>query len=75
MNFETQNYKGINIKLINRKYKNAKAYRYILNGTNQNVWIPKKHLLEDGTLKPNENIDYVFKKSKNQCRIAGVDWL
>lgn len=73
LNFEMQYYKGIPIKQINRSYDSMKARRFTLNNTNQNVWIPIKHLTEDGTLKPNENIDYVFLKSKRQCEIAGID--
>ena len=74
MNFETQVYKTIPIKLIDRKYGDRKAKRYTLNGTNQNVWIPNKHLLPDGTIKPGENIDYVFRAAQNQLRIAGITW-
>lgn len=32
----------------------------------QNVWVPNKHLLEDGTLKENEDIDYVFQRAYYQ---------
>lgn len=74
MNFETQIYKTIPIKLINRNYENRKAKRYIFNGTNQNVWIPNKHLLNDGTLKKGENIDYVFRSAVHKLNIAGISW-
>lgn len=72
MNFETQYYKSIPIKLIDRNYTFSNAKRYILNGTNQNVWIPNKHLNSDGTIKNGENLDYIFRKSTNQLRIAGI---
>ena len=72
MNFNIQYYKGIPIQLIKRDYKNYNACRYAINNTNQNVWIPKKHLMEDGTLIPTENIDYVFRKAKRQLEIAGI---
>lgn len=72
MNFETQYYKGIPIKLIDRKYGERKALRYIINNTNQNVWIPLKHLGKDGTILPKENIDYVFRKAQRQLELAGV---
>ena len=77
LNLSPQDYKGIPVQLINRKYGNRKAKRFTLNRTNQNVWIPNKHLESDGTLKAGEDIDYIFKKAKNQCRLAGVqvDWL
>lgn len=73
MNFNKQIYKGIPIQLIDRSdYHYYRAKRYIINDTNQNVWIPNKHLEADGTIKPNENIDYVFRKAQNQLRLAGI---
>ena len=51
MNYKTQYYKGIPFNLISRKYKNMKAKRFVINHTNQNVWILNKHLKEDGTIK------------------------
>lgn len=72
MNTETQYYKGIPLKLIERKYGNRKAKRFTINGTNQNVWIPNKHLMADGSIKAGENIDYVFRKAKRQLEIAGI---
>lgn len=74
MNYETQVYKTIPIKLIDRSYGSRKALRYTLNGTNQNVWIPLKHLLADGTIKPEEDIDYVFRRAQNQLNLAGITW-
>ena len=77
LNTEPQYYRGIQLKLIVRKYNNYKAKRFTLNDTNQNVWIPNKHLDDDGTIKKGQNIDYVFRRHRNPCRIAGVevDWL
>ena len=49
-----------------------KAKRFIINHTNQNVWIPNKHLKEDGTIKEMEDIDYVFRKSVRQLELAGI---
>lgn len=72
MNFEPQYYKGIKLQLIDRKYDGFKAKRYTINGTNQNVWVPNKHLTEDGTIKPYENIDYVLRRSHRQLELAGV---
>ena len=72
MNYEVQYYKNIPLKLIKRNYTGYKAKRFIINNTNQNVWIPNKHLLEDGTIIPSENLDYVFRKSKRQLEIAGI---
>lgn len=71
-NFETQFYKGIPLKQIDRGYGNAKARRFTINHTNQNCWIPLKHLELDGTIKPKEDIDYVIFRSKRQFEIAGV---
>lgn len=66
-----QFYKGIRLELIKRNYKGYSAKRYTLGGTNQNVWIPNKHLEANGTIKENENIDYVFRKSHRQLELAG----
>lgn len=65
MNLNKQEYKGVSIYLINRNYKGYNAMRYMLGSRNsgQNIWIPKCYLLEDGTLKPNINIDFIFKKA------------
>lgn len=71
MNYSTQYYKGIPLNLIKRNYNNRKAKRYTINHTNQNVWIPNKHLSDDGTIKPGDDIDYVFSKSKRKLEIAG----
>lgn len=72
MNYETQYYKGIPLNLVRRKYGNRNAKRFVINHTNQNVWIPNKHLKEDGTIKIMENIDYVFRRSIRQLELAGI---
>lgn len=66
-----QYYKGIRLELINRNYANYKARRFTLNGTNQNVWIPCKHLTKKNKIKQGEDIDYVFRKARRQMEIAG----
>ena len=68
MNYQMQFYKTIPLKLIN------KAKRFTINNTNQNVWIPNKHLAEDGTILPNQNIDYIFRKAERQLEIAGITY-
>lgn len=74
INTKDQFYKGIKINCIARSdYYSKKAKRFTLNGTNQNVWIPNKHLEGDGTIKEGENIDYVFIRSYRQCKIAGIN--
>lgn len=70
MNYTTQFYNEIPLRLVKRKYKGMKAKRFIINNTNQNVWIPNKHLENDGSIKQNENLDYIFKKAKRQLEIA-----
>ncbi|WP_078598559.1 hypothetical protein [Evansella clarkii] len=74
MNFELQFYQGIPLRLIKRNYKKTKAKRFLINDTSQNVWIPNKHLTHDGTIKPGENLDYIFRKAKRQLELAGVKW-
>lgn len=75
MNLNIQEYKGIPFKLIERKdYTVCKAKRFVINGTNQNVWIPNKHLLEDGTVKEKEDLNYVFRNHGHQLFLAGITW-
>lgn len=72
LNLNEQYYKGIKLQLIERGYpKGQKAKRFTIGGTNQNVWIPNKHLLPDGTIKEGENLDYVFRKAQRKLEIAG----
>jgi len=66
-------YKGIRLALIPRKdYKHRQAKRFTLNSTNQNVWIPNKHLDDNGRLKEGENIDYVLRRAQRQLELAGI---
>lgn len=72
MNLKTQYYKGLPLRLIDRKdYKYKKAKRFVINDTNQNVWIPNYYLLDDGTIKSNVDIMFIFKKIKRQLELAG----
>lgn len=73
MNYNTQYYKGIPLKLISRNYTGRKAKRYTINNTNQNVWIPNKHLAADGTIYPGTNIDYVFHGCERKFELAGIN--
>lgn len=73
INTNLQFYKTIPIQCIDRKYGNRNAKRFVINKTNQNVWIPNKHLLDDGTIKSNENLDYIFRKAKRQLELAGIN--
>lgn len=72
MNYQTQYYKGIPLNLVKRKYGERKAKRYVINHTNQNVWIPNKHLEADGTIRSGEDLDYIFRKAKRKLEIAGL---
>jgi len=72
-NTSVQYYKGIPVELIIREdYGCYKAKRFKINGSNQNVWIPNCYLENDGTIKENVNIDFVFRKSVNQLNKAGI---
>lgn len=72
-NTSVQHYRGIPVSLIVRRdYLFRQAKRYIINGTHQNVWIPNKHLMPDGTLIAGENIDYIFRSHGHQLDLAGV---
>ncbi|MCB4338860.1 hypothetical protein [Bacillus licheniformis] len=71
-NCNTQYYKGLPIRLINREdYRRKNAKRFVINDTNQNVWIPNRHLQGDGTIKEDEDIDYIFVKAGRQLELAG----
>lgn len=57
------NYKGLALRRFRERNSHTEtelAVRFILNDTNQNVWIPKRHLDNTGRLIPGENVDYVF---------------
>ena len=72
MNTRMQYYRGLPLKLIDRKdYKNRKAKRYSINNTNQNIWIPNIYLESDGTIKENVDIMFIFRKAKRQLELAG----
>jgi len=72
LNFKLQNYKNIPLRLIKRNYVGSKAKRFLLNDTNQNVWIPNKHLEINGTIKTGENLEYIFNKAKRKLELAGI---
>jgi ribonuclease HI len=74
LNLDKQFYCGIPLRLIDRGYFGMKARRYVVNDTNQNVWIPCKHLHDDGTIRSGENIDYIFnsKTAKHKLELAGL---
>ena len=74
MNYKIQFYKTIPLQLIKRSYGIRKAKRFTINNTNQNVWIPNKHLTEDGTILQNENIDYIFHNAQRQLELAGITY-
>lgn len=59
-NLEKQYYKNIELKLMGLGQITNKAARFRLFNTNQNIWIPTKHLDETFTIKEGENLDYIF---------------
>lgn len=69
MNFNIQQYRNIPLTLINRSYAGYKAKRYVINSTNQNVWIPNAYLLPDGTIKPGTNLDFIFNTVQGQRKL------
>lgn len=72
-NTETQLYKDVPItQIVRQDYGTKKARRFVLNNSNQNVWIPNTYLEADGTLKAGVNIDFVFMKSKRKFELAGI---
>lgn len=74
-NQTVQYYKHIPLKLIiytEKHFSRLKAKRFVINGTHQNVWIPNCHLMPDGTIKPNSNLDFVFRNARRKLKLAGV---
>lgn len=75
-NTARQEYKGVPLELVIRHpkpyYDERNALNYRINGTVQKVWIPKKHLHDDGTIKQGERIDYVFEKARRKMSYAGL---
>lgn len=53
----------VNLKMINRNYGNRKAKRFLINNTNQNIWIPNGYVNGDGTIK-----DCYFKYNKHKFK-------
>ena len=75
LNLKVQYYKNIPLRLIDRKYEEYKAKRYLINNTNQNIWIPNIYLCEDGTIKSGANLDFIFNKqqTKHKMKLAGLN--
>lgn len=72
MNTAVQNYKGIPLQLIEREdYADKKAKAFAVNQTKYMIWIPNKHLEEDGTLKE-VDLEYVFIGELRKLEQAGV---
>ena len=74
-NLSTQYYKNVPLNLIlytDEHFAYLKAKRFVINHTNQICWIPNVYLYDDGTIKENANIDFVFHKHKRQLELAGI---
>lgn len=66
-NNNIQYFKNIPLRLIvytDNHFKRLKAKRFMIEGTNQNIWIPNSCLFEDGTIKSEKSIEWIFKKQK-----------
>lgn len=53
----------INLKMIERNYGNMKARRFLINNSNQNIWIPMGYVKEDGSIK-----ECYFKYNKHKFK-------
>lgn len=74
-NQTVQHYKHIPLKLIvytEQHFSRLKAKRFVINGTHQNVWIPNRYLMPDGTIKPDANLDFVFRNAGRKLELAGI---
>lgn len=81
-NTNVQYYKTIPLRLIvytEAHFSRLKAKRFLILDRNnrpsgQNLWIPNSFLLEDGTINPNRNLDWLFGKPDNlhKLNLAGL---
>ena len=77
-NNQLQYYKGVQVKLIiytQKHFDCLKAKRFMLGDPkyNQNIWIPNCYLQQDGTIRSDVNIDFVFKTAYMQKKFAYAD--
>lgn len=78
-NIKVQDYRGIKLRLdpaANDGSPRA-AKRFVLikgDGTSSGVhiWIPNSVLLEDGTLNPGLNHDWIFNKPENRQKLSKI---
>ena len=71
-NTKDQYYKGILLTLnTGFDYSCRGAKRFNINHTYQKIWIPNYFLEEDGTIREDVDIDFVFRKAQNQLSYAG----
>lgn len=67
-------YKGIRLDLIERNdYHSKKAKRFAINNTNQNIWVPNRHLNDLAEIKKGDNIDFLILRNWTHFTYAGVD--
>lgn len=68
-NYSVQRFAGVDLRLINRNYRNYNAKRYLINNSNQNIWIPNCYLEEDGTIKGSADLSFIFNKPSTKRKI------
>lgn len=62
LNLGQQMYKGVPLKICQTcSYENRNAIKFCINDTMQAIWIPKQHLFTDGSIRPDHDLDYLFK--------------
>ena len=77
-NTDVQFYKGIPVRLIvytEKHFARLNAKRFTLNHSSQNIWIPNCYLNNDGTIKADANIDFIFVQAYRQHKLqyAGIN--
>ena len=73
-----QEYKGVRVKLIvytDQHFARLKAKCFLImdahdRPSGQNLWIPNSFLLDDGTINPARNLDWLFRKPENRHKLA-----
>lgn len=72
-NTSIQYYHHIPLRLIERSdYGKKRAKQFSLNETKESIWIPNRHLHEDGTLIEGEILHYIFRVTKRELFRAGL---
>lgn len=75
-NLGVQFYKGIPLRIDNKKRgRRRRAKKFIINESEQYVWISNIYLERDWSLRPDIDIDWMFRLKYNRSKLvkANID--